>query len=176
MKARRGARRAAGARAGQGGEREAAAVDANCQGQDGDTANGEMIRKTATEKEKERATHDAATEGRRKRRKSRHRRSLSSSEEDDDKEDKGAHAAATKTMATVDENKAKTIATIDVGRMNNGADDPDANKDGYDGDGDGDDDGVAMLANGTEVARRNVDATNKQGDVRWTPLHCFIVD
>jgi cytochrome c553 len=64
-------------------------VDANCQGQDGDTTNGEMIRKTATEKEKEkeRATHDAATEGRRKRRKSRHRRSLSSSEEDDIKEE-----------------------------------------------------------------------------------------
>ena len=51
-----------------------------------------------------------------------------------------------------------------------------ANKDGYDGDGDGDDDGVAMLANGTEVARRDVDATSKQGDVRWMPLHCFIVD
>jgi len=33
-----------------------------------------------------------------------------------------------------------------------------------------------MLANGTEVARRNVDATSKQGDVRWTPLHCCIVD
>jgi hypothetical protein len=50
-------------------------VDANRQGQDGDAANGEMIRKTATEKEKEkeRVTHDAATEGRRKRRKSRHR-------------------------------------------------------------------------------------------------------
>mgnify|MGYP006204209515 FL=1 len=38
------------------------------------------------------------------------------------------------------------------------------------------DDGVAMLANGTEVARRDVDATSKRGDVRWTPLHCFIVD
>ena len=77
-------------RAGQGGEGEAAAVDANRQGQDGDAANGEMIRKTAKEKEKEkekeRATHDAATEGRRKRRKSRHRRSLSSSEEDDEEE------------------------------------------------------------------------------------------
>ena len=48
-------------------------MDANRQGQDGDAANGEMIRKTATEKEKERVTHDAATEGRRKRRKSRHR-------------------------------------------------------------------------------------------------------
>ena len=42
---------------------------------------------TEKEKEKERATHDAATEGRRKRRKSRHRRSLSSSEEDDIKEE-----------------------------------------------------------------------------------------
>ena len=42
--------------------------------------------------------------------------------------------------------------------MNNGADDPDANKDGYDGDGDGDDDGVAMLTNGTEVARRDEQA------------------
>ena len=76
----------------------------------------------------------------------------------------------------MEEDEAKTIAAIDVGRMNNGADDPDANKDGYDGDGDGDDDGVAMLANGTEVARRDVDATSKRGDVRWTPLHCFIVD
>ena len=38
--------------------------------------------------------------------------------------------------ATVEEDEAKTIATIDVVRMNNGADDPDANKDGYDGDGD----------------------------------------
>ena len=77
---------------------------------------------------------------------------------------------------TVEEDKAKTIATIDIGRMNNGADGPDANKDGYDGDGDGDDDGVAMLANGTEVVRCNVDATSKRGDVRWSPLHWFIVD
>ncbi len=76
--------------------------------------------------------------------------------------------------ATVEEDEAKTIAVIDFGHMNNGADDRDANKDGYDGD--GDDDGIAMLANGTEVARRDVDATSKQGDVRWTPLHCFIVD
>ena len=47
-------------------------MHANRQGRDGDATNGEMIRKTATEKEKEkeRATHDAATEGRRKRRKS----------------------------------------------------------------------------------------------------------
>ena len=72
--------------------------------------------------------------------------------------------------------EAKTIAAIDVGRMNNGADDPDANTGGYNGDGDGDDDGIAMLANGTEVARRDVDATSKRGDMRWTPLHCFIVD
>ncbi len=28
-------------------------MDANCQGQDGDAANGEMIQKTANEKEKE---------------------------------------------------------------------------------------------------------------------------
>jgi hypothetical protein len=80
----------------------------------------------------------------------------------------------------VEEDEAKTIAAIDVGRMNNGADNPDANKDVYDGDGDGDDDGdddgVAMLANGTEVARRDVDTTSKRGDLRWTPLHCFIVD
>ena len=92
------------------------------------------------------------------------------------KANEGAQSAATKTTATVKQDEAKTITAIDVGRMNNGADDPDANKDGYDGDGDGDDDGVAMLANGTEVARRDVDATSKQGDVRWTPLHCFIVD
>ena len=160
-KAHRGARRAAIASR-TGGEGEAAAVDANRQGQDGDAANGEMIRKSVTEKEKEkeRVTHDAATEGRRKRRR---------------KANKGAHAAATKTTAKVEEDEAKTIAAINVGRMNNGADDPDANKDGYDGDGDGDDDGVAMLANGMEVARRNVDATSKQGDVRWMPLNCFIV-
>ena len=92
------------------------------------------------------------------------------------KANKGAHAAAMKTTATVEEDEAKTIAVIDVGRMNNGADDPDAYKDGYDGDGDGNDDGVAMLVNGTEVARRDVDATSKRGDVRWTPLHCFFVD
>jgi len=79
----------------------------------------------------------------------------------------------------VEEDEAKTIAVINVRRMINGADDPDANKDGYDGDGDDDDDdgdGVAMLANGMEVAtRRDVDATSKQGDVFWTPLNCFIV-
>jgi hypothetical protein len=76
----------------------------------------------------------------------------------------------------VEEDEAKTIAAIDVGRMINGADDPDANKDGYDGDGDSNNDGVAMLANGMEVARCDVDATSKRGNVRWTPLHCFIVD
>jgi hypothetical protein len=78
----------------------------------------------------------------------------------------------------VEEDEAKTIAVIDVRRMNNGTDDPDAYKDGYDGDGDGDgnDDGVAMLANGSEVARRDFDATSKRGNVRWTPLHCFFVD
>ena len=94
------------------------------------------------------------------------------------KANKGAHAAATKTTATVEEDEAKTIAVIDVRRMNNGTDDPDAYKDGYDGDGDGDgnDDGVAMLANGSEVARRDFDATSKRGNVRWTPLHCFFVD
>jgi len=77
---------------------------------------------------------------------------------------------------TVEEDEAKTIAAINVGCMNNGADGPDANKDGYDGDGDGDDDGIAMLVNGTEVARRDVDATSKRGDVRWTRLHGFIAD
>ena len=39
----------------------------------------------------------------------------------------------------------KTIAAINVGCTNNGAGDPDANKDGYNGDGDGkgDDNGVS---------------------------------
>ncbi len=92
------------------------------------------------------------------------------------KANKGAHAAAMNTTAIMEEDEAKMIAAIDVGRMNNGADDPDANTDGYDGDDDGNDDGIAMLVNGTEVARRDVDATSKRGDVRWTPLHCFIVD
>ena len=63
----------------------------------------------------------------------------------------------------MEEDKAKTIATINVGGMNNGADDPNANNDSYDSEGDGN--GVAMLANGTEVSRRDVDATSKQGDV-----------
>jgi hypothetical protein len=93
------------------------------------------------------------------------------------KANKGAHAAATKTRTTVEEDEAKTIAVINVGCMINGADDPDANKDGYDGDGDDDDDDdVAMLANGMEVAtRRDVDATSKRGDVCWMPLNFFIV-
>jgi hypothetical protein len=72
-------------------------VDVNHQGQDGDAANREMIRKTATEKEKEKewATHDAATEGRsiadrcHGRRRTMRRR----------KANKGAHTAATKTTA-----------------------------------------------------------------------------
>jgi hypothetical protein len=38
------------------------------------------------------------------------------------------------------------------------------------------DDGVAMLANGTEVARHDVDARSKWGYVWWLPLHCCIVD
>ena len=86
----------------------------------------------------------------------------------------GAQAAATKTTATatVEEDEAKTIAAIDVGGMNNGADDPDANKDGYGGDGDG----VAMLANVMEASRHDVDATSNRGDVHWTPLHRFIAD
>ncbi len=61
----------------------------------------------------------------------------------------------------MEEDEAKTIAAINILRMNNGADDPDSNKDGYDGDGDGDDNGVAMLANGMEVARCDIDATSK---------------
>jgi chemotaxis response regulator CheB len=123
-------------RAGRGGEGEAAAVDANRQGQDGNTTNGEKIRTTAKEKEKEkeRATHGVDTvavmvsqqrkeEGRggrggiadrchRQRRTKRRR-----------KVNKGAQAAATKTRATVEEDEAKTIAAINVGCMNNGADD-----------------------------------------------------
>ena len=59
---------------------ESAAMDANCQGWDGDAAYREKIWSTAIETERARATHDvdtlaamavAATEGRRKRR---HRR------------------------------------------------------------------------------------------------------
>ena len=93
-------------------------------------------------------------------------------EEEEEKEEaspivanREAQAVAMKTTATVEEDKAKTIAAINVGRMNNGADDPDANKDGCDGDGDSDDNGVAMLANGTEVSRCNVDMMSKRGDV-----------
>ena len=87
------------------------------------------------------------------------------------KANEGAQAAAAKTAATVEEDEAKTIATIDVRHTNNGADDPDANKDGYDGN------GVAMLANGMEVSRHDADVTSKKrGDVRWMPLHRFIVD
>jgi len=59
----------------------------------------------------------------------------------------GAQAALTKTMATVEEEEAETIAAIDNGGTNDGAEDPDANKDGgegngdRDGNGDGDGDG-----------------------------------
>ena len=115
-----GSEEGGGSRTRRGGE--AAAVDANCRGRDDDAANGEKIRSTAKETERARATHDvdtlaamavAATEGRRKRR---HHRSSSSSEEDE----------------------AKTIAAIDVGGTNDGADNPDANKDGGNGDGDSD--------------------------------------
>ncbi len=85
-----GSEEGGGSRTTRGGE--AAAVDANCRGRDGDIANGEKIRSTAKETERARATHDvdtlaamavAATEGRRKRR---HRRSSSSSEEDKEEE------------------------------------------------------------------------------------------
>jgi len=76
----------------------------------------------------------------------------------------GAQAAAAKATGTVEEDEAKTIATIDVRRTNNDEDDPDANKDGYDGK------GVAMLANGTEVSRHDADMTSKRGDVHWMPL------
>ena len=90
------------------------------------------------------------------------------------KANKGAQVGVTKMTSTVEEDEAKTIAAIDVRRMNNGADNPETNKDGYDGDVDGN--GVVMLANGTEVSRRNVDMASKRGDVRWVPLHCFFVD
>ena len=83
----------------------------------------------------------------------------------------GAQAAGTKTMVKVEEDEAKTIAAINVRRMNNGADDPDTNKEGYDGDGDGNGDGIAMLANGTKVSRRNFDMS-----VLWAPLQHFFVD
>ncbi len=58
------------------------------------------------------------------------------------------------------------------GGTNDGADDPDANKDG----GDSDRNSGAMLVDGTEVSRRDVDSASKQGNVRWMPLHCLIVD
>ena len=61
------------------------------------------------------------------------------------KANKGAQAVVTKTMSTVEEDKAKTIAAIDVEGTNNGTDNPGANKDG--GDGDGNSDGGAMLTN-----------------------------
>jgi len=75
---------------------------------------------------------------------------------------------------TVEEDEANTIAAIDVRCMNNGADNPETNKDGYDSDSNGN--GVVMLAHGMEVSRRKVDMARKRGDVRWAPLHCFIVD
>ena len=61
------------------------------------------------------------------------------------KANEGAQAAMTKPMATVEEDRTKTIAAIDIEGTNDGADDPDANKDGGDGDGGGD--GGTMLAN-----------------------------
>ena len=87
------------------------------------------------------------------------------------KANKGAQAAVTKTTAKVEEDEAKMITMIDVRCMNNSADNPDTNKDGYDGDGEGDKGGVAMLANGTKVSRRNFDMS-----VLWAPLQHFIVD
>jgi hypothetical protein len=86
------------------------------------------------------------------------------------KANEGAQAAAAKTTATVDEDEPKTITMIDVRRTNNGKDDPDANKDGHDGK------GIAILVNGTEVSRQYADVTSKRGDVRWMPLHRFIID
>jgi len=77
----------------------------------------------------------------------------------------------TKTTAKVEEDEAKMITMIDVRCMNNSADNPDTNKDGYDGDGEGDEGGVAMLANGTKVSRRNFDMS-----MLWAPLQHFIVD
>ena len=75
---------------------------------------------------------------------------------------------------TVEEDKANTIAAIDVRCMNNGADNPETNKYGYDGDSNGN--SVVMLANGMEVSGGKVDMASKRGDVRWAPLHSFIVD
>ena len=85
-----GSKEGGGSRTRRGGE--AAAMDANCRGRDGDAASGEKIRSTTKEEEWARTMHDvdtlaamavAATEGRRKRR---HRRSSSSSEEDKEEE------------------------------------------------------------------------------------------
>ena len=57
------------------------------------------------------------------------------------KANEGAQAASMKRAATVEEDAAKLIAAIDVGRTNNGKDDPDMTKDDGDGDGNGDGDG-----------------------------------
>ncbi len=54
---------------------------------------------------------------------------------------KGAQAAATKTTVAVEENEAETIVVIDIRGTNDGTDDPEASKDGSDGNGDGDGDG-----------------------------------
>ena len=67
----------------------------------------------------------------------------------------------TKTTATVEKDEAETIAAIDVGGTNDGADNPDANKDGGDGDGDGDgddDDGNDGDGDGD---------SDSDGDGRW---------
>ena len=66
------------------------------------------------------------------------------------------------TTAAAEQEEVKTIPMIDVRGKNNNADDSDKkNKDGGDSDGDGDGDGGEMLANGTEVSRRDVDTTRK---------------
>ena len=167
-----------------------AAVDANCQGRDGNATIREKIQMTAPakENEEERARGGRVTlaplrwwrsqqqkEGgrggitdhhhhRRRRTRTRKRRRR--------KVNEGAQAAATKMTATVEEDEAKMIDVIDVGGTNDSADDPDVNKDGSDNDGDG----STMLANGTEVSRHDIDVTSKQGYVCWTLLHHFIVD
>ena len=53
--------------AGRGGEGEAAAVDANCQGQDGNAANEEKIWTTAKKKEKEKENEKENDYGERER-------------------------------------------------------------------------------------------------------------
>ena len=71
------------------------------------------------------------------------------------------------TTAAAEQDEVETIPAIDVRGKNDNADDADKkNKDGGDsnGDGDGDGDGGAMLANGTEVSRCDVDTTRKRGD------------